>query len=169
MIRRATMSDLPEILRITNAAYVDSHYFKKPYGYDRITMEMAQDHFANPNGLYLVCTEESTGKILGSVEYTRNHDSVYFGALSVDPPLQGHGIARKLIHAVEDLARSEGKKKCEICVVELQTHLLELYKKFGYSICGRAPWPADGPLAKDKLLKDEFINTEFILMEKNLD
>ena len=57
-------------------------------------------------------------KIVGCVFALEKGTEYYVGKLAVAPACQGQGIGRRLMQAVEDLARSRGK-----AAVELQTRI----------------------------------------------
>ncbi|RWE38197.1 MAG: GNAT family N-acetyltransferase [Mesorhizobium sp.] len=53
-------------------------------------------------------------RIIGCVFALERPDGFYVGKLAVAPDRQGHGIGRRLMQAVEDLARSRGKADIEL-------------------------------------------------------
>ncbi|KQU93812.1 acetyltransferase [Mesorhizobium sp. Root695] len=57
-------------------------------------------------------------RIVGCIFALEREAELYVGKLAVAPDCQGHGIGRRLMQAVEDLARSRGK-----AAIELQTRI----------------------------------------------
>ncbi|MBZ9774661.1 GNAT family N-acetyltransferase [Mesorhizobium sp. CO1-1-8] len=57
-------------------------------------------------------------RIVGCVFAVERVAELYVGKLAVAPDCQGQGIGRRLMQAIEDLARSRGK-----CAIELQTRI----------------------------------------------
>lgn len=58
------------------------------------------------------------GRIIGCVFVLERTDDFYAGKLAVDPDFQGQGIGRRLMQAVENLARGRDKS-----AIELQTRI----------------------------------------------
>ncbi len=58
------------------------------------------------------------GRIAGCIFALERADDFYVGKLAVEPEFQGQGIGRRLMQAVEDLARSRNKP-----AIELQTRI----------------------------------------------
>lgn len=73
-----------------------------------------------------------------------NGDRGYFGMLSIDPRLQGRGLGRSMVAAVESRLRAQGCRAVEIHVVNLRKELAPFYERFGYVISGTLPFPDDG-------------------------
>ncbi|WP_292654008.1 GNAT family N-acetyltransferase [Mesorhizobium sp.] len=57
-------------------------------------------------------------EIVGCVLFLKRADDLYIGKLAVEPALQGQGIGKRLMQAVEDLARSHNRT-----AIELQTRI----------------------------------------------
>ena len=61
--------------------------------------------------------------------------------LSVAPAAQGTGLGRRLVAAVEDLARSRNCTDVDLEYVNLRVELPAFYARLGYRESGQAPWP----------------------------
>lgn len=60
--------------------------------------------------------EDEQGKTVAFVTYVKNSDHVLIiDGTFVDPSLRGQGIAIKLVDAVVELAKKEGKKIIPVC------------------------------------------------------
>lgn len=60
--------------------------------------------------------EDEQGKLLAELTYTEDDANVYaVDHTFVDPSLRGQGVAGKLVEAVVDLAKKEGKKIKPVC------------------------------------------------------
>ncbi|MER8763116.1 GNAT family N-acetyltransferase [Mesorhizobium sp. M0701] len=57
-------------------------------------------------------------EIVGCVFVLKRADDLYIGKLAVEPTLQGQGVGKQLMQAVEDLARSRNRT-----AIELQTRV----------------------------------------------
>lgn len=71
----------------------------------------------------------------------------YLGMLTVDPPLQGVGLGRRLISEAERYARQRiGADVMEMTVIRQRRELIDWYLRRGYVLTGREePFPLDDP------------------------
>lgn len=56
-------------------------------------------------------------------------------AFGVSTRLQGQGIGRAMMHAIIDMARSEGKKAIRLDLIDFNRPTGKAYEKFGFSKC----------------------------------
>jgi GNAT superfamily N-acetyltransferase len=135
MIRTATASDVPDLLRVINAAYVVEQFFKAG---DRIDWAGVSERFER--GTFLVETDEA-GAVAGCVYVEIQPDGRgYFGLLSVDPARQGGGLGRRLVEAAEAHCRAAGCREIDLRVVNLRTELPPFYRRLGYVATGTEPY-----------------------------
>ena len=87
-----------------------------------------------------------------AVYVTRNNGRGYFGMLSVDPRLQGQGLAKQVIAEVEDRCRRAGCHVMDIYVVDLRTELPGYYRKLGYVESGTRDFPEPTELTRPACL-----------------
>jgi GNAT superfamily N-acetyltransferase len=64
----------------------------------------------------------------------------HFGQFAVDPGRQGAGVGRRLLDAAESYARSNGCRELALDTSDQATHLIELYKRWGYEIVDNVRW-----------------------------
>ena len=137
--REATDADVAELVRIINRAYGVEAYFKTGDRTDATEVRalLAQDTF-----LVLDQTPSAPagGALMAGVHVALRGERGYFGMLSVDPEVQGRGLARRLIAAAEACARGRGCRAMDIHVLSLRTELPPLYRKFGYEVTGTRPF-----------------------------
>ncbi len=63
----------------------------------------------------------------------------------VDPAHRGRGIARRIIAALEDMARAEGLSLLKLETGHLQVEAVALYHRLGFTRCGAfADYPCGG-------------------------
>jgi len=138
MTRLAIPSDVPDLLRIINAAYIVEQFFKAG---DRIDRAGVIERFER--GTFLVEAGDD-GAIVGCV-YVELQASGrgYFGLLSVDPAQQGGGIGRRLVEAAEAHCRAAGCRAIDLRVVNLRTELPPFYGRLGYVATGTEPYDAE--------------------------
>jgi predicted N-acetyltransferase YhbS len=81
-----------------------------PSSAHRLTVENLRGKARQETGFLALKESE----IVGCVFVLERADDLYVGKLAVAPTLQGQGIGKQLMQAVEDLAHSRGKAAIEI-------------------------------------------------------
>lgn len=138
-VRRATAADIPEIVRVTNAAYRVEDFFIDG---NRTSVAEVAEKMATPGCAFLVIDlpgGEGTG-LAASVYVEGRAERLYFGMLSVAPAHQKTGLARALVDGVESHARKRGCTSVELDVVNLREELPPFYAKLGFTPTGTAPF-----------------------------
>jgi ribosomal protein S18 acetylase RimI-like enzyme len=154
-IASAEACDAVAITRVVNAAYRVEDFFKVG---DRTNAREIADYLLTET--FLVARDEDDD-VIGAVRVSTHGGRGHFGMLSVAPAAQGTGLGRALIEAAESLARERGCTTMDLEVASPRTELPPFYRKFGYEVTGRAPWPEDA-LAELKFAAD------FVVMSKAL-
>lgn len=72
--------------------------------------------------------------------YYRKPGVVYFGKFAVEPTRKGEGIGKRLFEAIEALARGKGAKELACDTAEPATHLVDMYRRWGFEIVERQDW-----------------------------
>ena len=144
--RSATEDDIPEIVRIINAAFRVEDFFIDG---DRTNHADIAARMGDPRVRFLVVDADLPGTLAAAVVVDVHDSHGHFAMLSVDPPLQGRGLARVLMNAIEDYCRSAGCETVEIEVVDLREELPAFYDKMGYAPTDTAPFPDKGKLRRD--------------------
>ena len=143
-VRRATDDDLDEIVRVINAAYRVEDFFVKG---NRTSVDEMRGRMASPGATILVIDGANglAAAVLVEIENARGH----FAMLSVDPPLQGRGLARILMDAIADFCREAGCIGLDLEVVNLREELPSFYDAFGFKPAGTAPFNAPEKLTRE--------------------
>lgn len=128
-LRVATITDIPAIVSVVNAAYAIETFL----GGTRTDAENVTEIMQK--GEFLVA-ESPSGDIVACVYVEVRGDRGYFGMLAVEPSRQGSGFGRTTVEAAEEHCRSRGCKHMDISVLSLRPELLPLYHKLGYSEIG---------------------------------
>jgi GNAT superfamily N-acetyltransferase len=148
----AQRDDVPDVVRVINAAYVVEQFFVAG---DRTDAETVRRLMTK--GVFIV-EKDDGGTMTGCVYVERRGSRGYFGMLAVDPARQGTGLGRKLIEAAEQHVRDGGGTAMDIRVVNLRTELTPFYERLGYVETGTEA--ADDPRALQPF--------HFIVMSKPL-
>jgi len=141
-LRIATKDDAPLVARLINVAFRVEHSFKAG---DRTSPEGVVRLMST--GEFLVLDGDD-GVPVVAVYVTRNNGRGYFGMLSVDPSLQGQGLAKQVIAEIEDRCRREGCHAMDIYVVDLRTELPDYYRRLGYVESGTRDFPEPAELTR---------------------
>jgi GNAT superfamily N-acetyltransferase len=147
----AAPDDVPDLVRMINAAYEVEKYFVSG---DRTDPESVRRLMTK--GAFVV-TRDKAG-LTGCVYVEVRGNRCYFGMLAVEPSRQSSGVGRRLVGLAEQYARDHGCEAMDIRVVNLRTELLPFYRKLGY--VERDTEPVDDPRALQPF--------HFILMSKTL-
>ena len=146
MTRFATEEDIPEIVRIINAAFRVEDFFVNG---DRTNYADIAARMADPHVRFLVVDADVLGALAAAVVVDVHDGHGHFAMLSVDPLLQGRGLARVLMNAIEDHCRAAGCESIDIEVVDLREELPAFYDKMGYAPIDTAPFPDKAKLRRD--------------------
>lgn len=95
------------------------------------------------HGAFLTIADPpGTGTLVGAVyvELREGGTRGYFGMLSVHPARQCEGLARRLVAAAEDYARSAGCTHMDLHVLSPRTELPAFYRHLGYVDNGTLPF-----------------------------
>ena len=144
--RYALEADIPEIVRIINSAFRVEDFFVNG---DRTNAADIAARMADPHVRFLVVDAEEPGLLAAAVVVDVHDSHGHFAMLSVDPPLQGRGLARILMSAIEDHCRAAGCDTVEIEVVNLREELPAFYDMMGYAPVDTAPFPDKSKLSRD--------------------
>jgi ribosomal protein S18 acetylase RimI-like enzyme len=128
-IRAASVTDIPALVQLINAAYAIETFFGGTRTDAKEVAELMQ------KGEFLVA-QSASGSLLACVYTEVRGERGYFGMLSVEPSRQGSGLGRRMVEAAEDFCHSRGCRYVDISVLSLRPELLPLYHKLGYSETG---------------------------------
>jgi len=142
-IRAATAGDVPEMIRVVNAAFAIETFLEGP------RTDEARMAAMTSKGAFLVA--EAGGRMVACVYVEQRGERGYFGMLAVDPGSQGKGLGRAMVEAAENYCRSRGCIAVDISVLSLRPELLPLYQKLGYVKIGTEEFQPSRPL-KDGIL-----------------
>lgn len=142
-LRKATESDVPELVRIINAAYRVEDFFIDG---DRTNASDVRERMTKSNGTFLVIEGAQPSTLAAAVYVLVRGTRGYFGLLSVDPHCQKQGLARILVTAAENHCRAAGCTCVDIDVVSLRTELPAFYDRLGFRPIGTAAFSPTAPM-----------------------
>jgi len=132
---------------------------------NRTTPRMMKSQLTTPGATTLKYTNQE-GKIIGCVytEHLKKDKKMYVGMLCIHPDFQSHGLGKKMMTAVDDLAKEKDCTAERMFVISQRLELIKWYEKIGFSHTGETePFPA---------ASEEFgipkVPLEFIVLEKKL-
>jgi ribosomal protein S18 acetylase RimI-like enzyme len=143
--RTATEVDIPELVRVINAAYRVEDFFIDG---DRTHADDIRERMADPGMRIIVVDRDDSGSLAGCVLVDVHDNRGHFAMLSVDPPLQGRGVARILLNAVEEHCRSQGCEALDLEIVDLREELPAFYERLGFKPVRTAPFPEQRKLTR---------------------
>lgn len=144
--RNGTPADIPEIVRVINAAYRVEDFFIDG---NRTDAEEIGTRMSDPTVRFFVV--DGTGpNVIAACVIVDVHDlHGHFAMLSVDPPLQGNGLSRVLLNAVEEHCRGAGCEALDLEIVNLREELPAFYRAMGFVPIDIAPFPDTRKLTRD--------------------
>jgi len=165
-ISNATLSDVPELIKLINSAYRGDSA-KKGWTHEadlltgiRISDKELVKLIKRKDTFLLKYIEENF--IVGCVLLEKQEDKLYIGMLTVSPGVQGKGVGKKLLEAAEIKARELDCNRTEMSVISVRHELIEWYKRKGYIDTGiKKPFPEE--MQKSSTSSHQL---EFIILEK---
>src|SRR5512138_1378817 len=149
MINKAEERDIPQLLRIVNAAYRGDESRK---GWTTEADLIEGDARADEQVLSALIRRSGSvilkfvegGQLLGCVHLERQGEKLYLGMLSVEPGMQGKNIGKKLLFAAEEYGMQTSVSAIVMNVISARHELIRWYEKHGYKKTGeRKPFPSD--------------------------
>ncbi|MBL8522170.1 MAG: GNAT family N-acetyltransferase [Betaproteobacteria bacterium] len=135
--RAATVTDIPAIVALTNRAFLAEAFCVSG---DRTDDADIRQRFSD--GTFYVADHIAPGEgLAASVFCSVENGRGYMGLLSVDPQLQGRGLSRFLLNAVEHHCREAGCHFLDITVVNARDDLFPIYNKLGFTPMDVLPFP----------------------------
>jgi predicted N-acetyltransferase YhbS len=129
-LRPATDDDIPAIVELIRAAFAEYEgRLDPPSSAQNKTVAATRAELADGGGFVL----SKSDRLVGCVFYHPHGDHMYLDRLSVLPGYRGQRLSRRLIDAVEDLARSSGLKRVRLSVRLALTQNRDYYERLGYA------------------------------------
>lgn len=148
-LRQANIEDVPLIVSLVNSAYrgeisklgwtTEAHIL----GGQRTDAEEITRLISTDDSRVLLC--DFHNEAVGTAHLKQIEDGVYLGMFTIKPKLQGRGLGKAFLAAVEQHARETwGATKITMSVITLRHELMAYYERRGYRRSGRfCPFPQD--------------------------
>jgi ribosomal protein S18 acetylase RimI-like enzyme len=149
-ISKATIEDIPSLLKVINAAYrgeastkgwtTEAHLLVGELRTDEASL---LELFNNKNAVVLKFINNNEA-ILGNVYLEKQKDKLYLGLFSVSPDAQSQGIGKQLLKAADEYAAEQNCSSIYMTVISARHELIAWYMRHGYKPTGESkPFPAD--------------------------
>ncbi|MGW1356991.1 GNAT family N-acetyltransferase [Streptomyces chartreusis] len=133
--------DHPDAVKLSDQ--VQAEYAVR-YGDDGDATPLATAHFDPPNGLYLIAYDEAGTPVASggwraqddNGEGNQNGDAE-LKRMYVVEAMRGRGLARRILAALEDDARTAGRIRMVLETGAKQPEAVALYRSSGYEPCGK--------------------------------
>ena len=145
-VREATSEDIPELVRIINAAFRVEDFFVNG---DRTNRVDIAKRMSDPAARFLVVDAPDSAGLAAGVQVDVHEQRGHFAMLAVDPVFQGRGFSRLLMNEVEEYCRVAGCEDLEIEVVNLREELPAFYVAMGFVSVDTAPFPDMSKLRRE--------------------
>ncbi len=123
MIRKAMVADIPDLLRIENAAFTS----------DRFTERNFHHLITRAHGRTLVAIEPEAGIVgYATVLFNRGTSLARLYSMATDPTLRRRGVGARLLAAIEEEARADGNAYMRLEVRVDNVAAQRMYEKAGY-------------------------------------
>ena len=137
LIRTASIADLNALVQLINLAFRSEAFCVTG---DRTDADDLRRRFAI--GVFFVIDDPADpARLHGAVFCSFENSRGYLGLLSVDPTVQGQGLSRRLVAAVEQRCREAGCNFLDITVVNVRDDLFPIYAGLGFAAFDVLPFP----------------------------
>lgn len=128
MIVQAQFEDLKEILSLQKQAFLSEAESHGNYNIEplRQTFESITSDFK----IYTFLKAVHNDKIVGSIKFKINGDTVWVGKLMVSPDYRNRGLGRRLLLEVE--AQNSSASRFQLFTAASSTNNIRLYESVGY-------------------------------------
>lgn len=133
-VRRVTPDDAGEVLTIQRAAFVSEALIYGGVDMPPLTQTLEQVRAELTNNLGWVAIVD--GRLVGVIRAVQEGDLLLIGRIAIAPDMQGEGIGRSLLTAVEDGSTAS---ESELFTGSLSEANIRLYEACGYVQSQRVP------------------------------
>ena len=143
IVRNADLEDAESVAKVANIVHEETIYLSFSMSEKTFTAEeeMAYIEQMNSSKESAFLVGEYDGEIVGTTQITprsghnREKHRSYLG-IAIIKKFWGLGIAGRMLTAIIECATQIGYEQIELGVVAENTRAFELYKSFGFDLCG---------------------------------
>ena len=125
-IKAARIYD-PAVQRLIADALAD---LSQRYGGSGDDTPVSADEFAPPRGRFFVACD--SGDLIGCAGWRAHGEDAELKRMYTAPAARGRGVARRMLAAIEDSARADGRRRLILETGNLQPEAIALYTSAGY-------------------------------------
>ena len=129
-VRTATVTDVPVLVSLVNAAFAVERAFV-----DRDRTDVDDIAAFLEKGAFLIADGDD-GAADACIYVATRGERGYIGMLAVRPALQGRGLGHRMMSAAEQYCRAAGCRAIDIKIVNLRLELPGFYRSLGYVDAG---------------------------------
>ena len=130
-VQLASPDDAGQIAAVLVAAFRDFESLYTPAGF-RATTPPAEEILRRlPDGPTWIAVDN--GEIVGTVSAVERADEIYVRSMAVLPSARGHGVASRLLSAVEAFAVSRSAQRLSLTTTLFLTGAIRLYEQAGFN------------------------------------
>jgi len=133
IIERANVDDLKEILQLQKQAFTTEA--QQHGNYDIEPLKQTYESILSDFETHSFLKAHNTNKIIGSIKYRAEGDTVWVGKLIVDPSFRRQGLGRKLLMEIEKENRQS--IQFQLFTAASSTQNIRLYESVGYAIANK--------------------------------
>ena len=137
-LRPATLADIPDIARISAAAFNDA---------EEARHEQVRRRF-RPGSQYIVA--QRGGETIGVIRVVDEIDAVYLASFAVAPAYQGQGYGRQILARTVARLLDQPARPIVLEVATENLHALALYQSCGFVVTSRFDYYGAGLGARDR-------------------
>ncbi len=135
-VRRATVQDVPGIVRCLHAAFAPYRHQYTRAAYAETTLNLSTAR-ARLRGMRVLVAVDRAGHLLGTVAWMRKPSGIgYLRGMAVDPRRFGTGIAQRLLDRALAEQRGAGIRRVALHTTHPLERAIRFYRRNGFRLSG---------------------------------
>jgi GNAT superfamily N-acetyltransferase len=160
IIQRSIINDAAEILALQKFAYLSEAELYNDFSIPPLTQTL--DELQESYSRYIILKAVDADRIVGSVNGRLNKGRCLVGRLMVHPEMQGIGIGKALMEAIEE--EFPEAEAFRLFTGEISERNIRLYERLGYNIYERKEVPGSfGVVFMEKISRSKRLQSQAVL------